>query len=151
MHPLMQAKNTVLCASLCLSFVFVGSLAPAASAQGRRGRVATSTRPRVPGMYSTMKYFRDTGDVGGIEVFIVGASSADEVRYFALVQLAEGVPKPPVLVEVSVKGDEVRFTIPGNAAALGTFVGRVTEKALVGEFSGDAGRLELLRGKSYWQ
>ncbi len=111
----------------------------------------TPASPRVTGVFTTMRHFPDSGDVGGIEIFIVAASSAEILRYFAFVQLAEGVPLPPVLVEATVIREEVRFVVPDTVAGAGTFVGRVTEKGLVGTFSGTLGHVELPRGRSYWQ
>lgn len=79
-----------------------------------------------------------------MEIFIVGANAG----YFAVVQIAEGVPGTPVVVPVEVDGDTLTFTMPGNTPQ--TFQGRVTSSHLEGRLE-PGGRLSIRRSKSYWQ
>jgi hypothetical protein len=94
-------------------------------------------------MFSDMRYSEGSGDVSGREIFIVGANDG----YFAVVQIAEGVPGTPVVVPVEVDGDRITFTVPGSPPEI--FEGRVTSSRLEGRLG--LGRLSIRRSKSYWQ
>ena len=111
---------------------------------------APSTAVQIAGLFSDMHFNRDTGDIGGAEVFIVRSLEHGTAEYFALVQLAFGKPDDPVLTRVTVtKSTEVEFEMPNSK--LGTFRGRVTADALVGAFDGNGVALRLRRGKSFYQ
>jgi hypothetical protein len=96
---------------------------------------------RVTGMFSDMHYIADAGDVLGTEVFIAFTSKG----YWAVVQMAEGVPDIPVVVPVTIKGTDVSFILSDKL----TFAGTVTPTALVGTLGYE--KVSLRRGKSYWQ
>lgn len=110
---------------------------------------AAEKRDRVTGLFSDMHWVEEAGDVVGTEV-LISYSSGMKGHYWAYVQVAEGSPSPPVLVEATVSGDRVEFTLPGSKG-LGHFVGKVTAKALVGKFDSSEAVVTLPRRKSYWQ
>jgi hypothetical protein len=110
-----------------------------------------SSSPKVTGLFSNMRFYPDSGDVGGMEVFIVYASEGMSGQHYASVQQAEGSPEPPVIVKVTVISDKIEFKLPGAAGEASTFRGRVTAKSLVGSFEGSDEVLSLRRGKSCWQ
>jgi hypothetical protein len=117
--------------------------APAASAAQRGAR-----GPRVTGLYSNMRHSPESGDVGGMEVFVVYSGEG----YFAVVQLAEGVPSPPVVAKAKVEGARIEFTLPaGGAQGASKFAGTISAGGLTGRFEGDAKPTFLRRKQSYWQ
>jgi hypothetical protein len=111
---------------------------------------AAEPKARPTGLFSDMTWVEEGGDVVGMEVLISYTPGGSEGQYWAYVQIAEGVPSPPVVVEATVKGDRVEFTLP-KSTGLGKFVGRATNKALVGKFEGSITTVKLPRRKSYWQ
>jgi len=106
--------------------------------------------PKLTGIYSNMRKFPDSGDIAGMEVFILAACDPVDVEFFALVQFAEGVPEPPSLVKLRVSGRDIEFDVPDPSRKTGAFRGRVTDNALVGRF-GNGAQLRLAKGKSFWQ
>ena len=107
--------------------------------------------PRITGIYSDMHYYEDAGDLAGMEVIIVLGPSAPGGAFWVLFQDSGGEPSTPILVQATVTGQKIEFTLPADASSLGTFRGKVTEAALVGRFSGMQGKIRLPRGRSYWQ
>ena len=89
-----------------------------------------------------MHYSPDSGDVSGMEVWIVYGLKG----YYAVVQVAEGMPQTPVVVAAEVDGSVIRFVYPSENMR---FEGHVTNAGLVGTFG--PGRVVLRRKKSYWQ
>lgn len=108
---------------------------------------------RVTGVYSDMSFNKESGDVSGIEIFIVFSREG----YIAIFQDAEGSPSVPVAVPLSVKGSKIEFTLPVRNGYSGKFVGKIENGKLVGQFLegevGKEGRVEikLKKGRSYWQ
>ena len=87
---------------------------------GSDGPVAADEAPRVTGLFSDMRRIADAGDLVGMEVFIVYSTDGIRGRHWAFVQIAEGVPAQPFLVEVSVVGDQIQFvTAAGDPRRLG--------------------------------
>jgi hypothetical protein len=110
---------------------------------------APKADPRVTGMFSNME-FDGEEDVGGFEVFIVYGND----KYFAYVQIAEGMPGDPVLVKAWIEGRKVEFDLPKGQGNLDHFKGQVTKKGLTGVFSGsdrDPVKTFLPRRASYWK
>jgi hypothetical protein len=112
---------------------------------------STQKQARVTGFFSDMQYIPEAGDVVGAEVWIVYGGD----HYYATIQLAEGVPFPPVVVPVDVSGSTVKFAVPdqgvnadGIPAPL-NFEGIVTPTGLVGKVGSQ--KLNLKRRSSYWQ
>jgi hypothetical protein len=114
--------------------------------------VAQRLKPKTTGVFSNMEYHKDSGDVSGIEVFIVNTKHG----YMATVQIAEGEPDAPILVPVTQSGDSLSFEVPSAGAKL-LFTGTVKADGLYGHFNNGAfsdrsdGRFMLRRGRSYWQ
>jgi hypothetical protein len=106
---------------------------------------------KVTGLYSNLHWVKEAGDVVGTEVLIVYSTGGLPGQHWAYVQIAEGSPSPPFLVKATVSGDQVEFTLPEAAGKARRFMGKVTEKGLVGQFEGSAEKLVLPRRKSYWQ
>lgn len=105
---------------------------------------------RLTGVYSDMARVEETGDIVGTEIFLLVSTDGMEVDFHALVQFAEGVPEPPQLVDVDVRGASIEF----EATFLGRpvrFRGRVTADSLEGELDGLSGEVSLPRGRSFWQ
>lgn len=104
-------------------------------------------------MYSDMAFNKESGDVSGIEIFIVFSQDG----FKAMFQDAEGSPSVPVIIPVDVKGPNIAFELPARNGYSGKFVGRIENGKLVGRFlSGATGKeggseIRLKRGKSYWQ
>jgi hypothetical protein len=111
-------------------------------AQGQKGL-------RVTGTYTNMYYNEEGGDLLGDEIRIVGTSTG----YQATLQFAQGVPDALILVDVKVAGDKISFSIPDSSNYPGEFNGTLGNGALRGEFrfkGGGTEKVELRRGKSYW-
>src|SRR5436190_13391704 len=106
--------------------------------------VGQSRSPRVTGIFTDMHYITDVGDLLGTEVFIVGGGNG----YKAIVQIAQGSPGDPVVVPVTVKGNDVSFELPPTYHNL-KFSGRVSTQALTGNLGSE--RVALRRRNSYWQ
>ena len=102
---------------------------------------------KITGIYSDMKYNKESGDVVGNEIFIVFSRNG----YFAILQSSEGEPSRPVVVPVSVNGVNVRFSVPPDMDSRGDFQGLICNKHLAGKFSGNDQKINLVRKNSYWQ
>lgn len=74
------------------------------------------------------------GDYGGTEVYLTDAGG----QWYALVTVAEGVLKRPVLVEANVTGDDydnIEFTLPGEDGGR-KFQGKMTKTGMTLDESG---------------
>ncbi|PYS47432.1 MAG: hypothetical protein DMF68_15970 [Acidobacteria bacterium] len=108
----------------------------------------TSRKVQVTGIYSSLRYVEDAGDVVGMEIFI--SNSRD--GYHATVQIAEGVMFAPILIEVQVKGTNIEFTLPESAGQRARkFLGQLTANGITGKFQDDVKSTFLKRKNSYWQ
>ena len=94
------------------------------------------------GIFSDMRFVPQAGDVVGVEVFVMNGGD------YAVVQIAEGAPDAPVVVEPVVRGAEISFSVPFGGEVL-KFSGRITGNALVGTLG--PSKVNLRRGRSYWQ
>lgn len=110
----------------------------------------SQTRTKITGVYSNLEYIKENGDVVGMEINIVYSTDGTKGQHYALVQEAEGVPTPPVLVQVSVNKDEIEFSISSQQSKR-TFRGKIGKKELVGKFDGKVESIHLKRKKGYWQ
>jgi len=72
------------------------------------GAAQNEIRSKPTGHFGQLEYHRESGDLLGIEVFIVLTRS----DYMAVVQLAEGAPGIPVVVPVTVERSSISFTVP---------------------------------------
>lgn len=104
---------------------------------------------RITGIYSSLHYNDEGGDLTGMELLII----PDHSGYVACVQLAEGGSPLVVVVPFTVTGSRVQFTLPtgsvyGGTHLTGSFVSG--GKKLVLQWP--QGQQEMLaRGRSYWQ
>jgi hypothetical protein len=103
---------------------------------------------QVTGIYTDMHVSEVTGDIGGTEIFILRSN----LGYHVLIQLAEGVPGTPVLVQAEVSGLNIEFELPSDSrlSGLGHFKGALAADTLRGRFS-NSFEVSLPRGSSFWQ
>lgn len=108
----------------------------------------------VPGIYSSLTYHRESGDLIGMEVMLVPSREG----WSAVVQIAQGASVTPVVVSADVQGEKISFSLPENESGYeGKFVGHLTKEGIEGEFT--QGQLapngervfHLRKGASYWQ
>ena len=105
--------------------------------------------PRITGTYTNMHYVAEAGDVIGYEIKIVFTGDG----FQAVLQIAEGVPGELVIVEVRSDNAKITFSIPAPNTHAGQFSGTIANGVLKGEFlfkKGGSDKVELRRGKSYW-
>jgi len=91
-------------------------------------------RPQIAGLFSNMGVGAESGDVGGVELFITYGRDG----FYALFQMAEGIPDVPVLVKLEVRDSTVTFTFPADSRyheGLRTFTGTVAGNGLTGKFA----------------
>jgi hypothetical protein len=103
---------------------------------------------KVTGTYSTLAFA--AGHAQGIEVFIVRGPGS---RYYAMVQCADGELGRPVLLEASIRAEDIRLPVIVDAGArcpAGAFVGLIGSDGIRGAFAG-AGTIMLPRKASAWQ
>ena len=105
-------------------------------------------KSQITGMFSSMHYVEEAGDVIGMEIFIIDGGDG----YYATVQIAQGAPDPPVLVKIAVKGPVIEFILPNSSTMnLGKFSGKISARGMVGKFQNAEKSEFLSRRKSYWQ
>jgi hypothetical protein len=105
--------------------------------------------PRITGTYTNMYYNRGGGDVLGDEIKIVFTGT----EFQGALQIAEGVPGPLMVVQIHANGSTIDFVLPDSSPYAGQFSGTIENGILKGEFrfkSGGADKVELRKGKSYW-
>jgi hypothetical protein len=114
---------------------------------------AQATVPNKPtGLFGRLEYHKESGDVLGLEIFIVKGRSG----YVAVLQIAEGVPDDPIVVPIKLKGSELSFEVQSGEVSL-RYTGTVRPDGLYGRFDNAAfsdrkdGLFLLRRGRSYWQ
>jgi hypothetical protein len=136
--------------SLVLAITICGAVSTQACAVERQ-------KVRVPGIYSSLVYSEEGGDLLGTEIFIVPSDLAN-LAYVVFVQCWEGGSTPPVTVPVKVSGDSISFTVPGPSCAEGTYKGRISKAGFDGTFmrrlvdgTSKAEPVHLKRKPSYWQ
>lgn len=108
-----------------------------------------SAAPRLTGTYSDMNYNAQGGDVLGTEIRIVNTRKG----YQGVIQFSEGTPEELVVVDIQIKNDAVSFVVPEPSPYAGEFTGNIRGGVLKGEFrykSGGSEKVELKKGKSYW-
>jgi hypothetical protein len=108
---------------------------------------AQTSKTKVAGVYSNLRYSQEGGDLLGMELLVVPSATG----YTAFVQIAEGGAPYTAVVPVAVAGSQISFTLPPDGAYGGMrFDGELRGGSLV--ISWPAGTNETLRrGKSYWQ
>lgn len=115
--------------------------------QAKTGKARTG--PRLTGTYSDMYYNAEGGDVLGTEIKIVNTRKGLQ----GAIQFSEGTPEELVIVDVQLKDGVVSFAVPESSPYAGEFTGTISNGILKGEFhfkSGGSNKVELKKGKSYW-
>ena len=104
---------------------------------------------KLTGVYTNLEYSSESGDVIGMEVFLVYSKKG----YYAIFQDSEGEPSIPVVISAKIDSKNITFIIPRNSGTSysGEFKGRFTERGLVGAFKGIKQKIILERRNSYWQ
>jgi len=105
--------------------------------------------PQITGTYTNMQYVAEAGDVIGYEIKIVFTGD----RFQGALQIAEGVPGELMVVDVHSDNAKISFSIPDRSTYAGQFTGTIENAVLKGEFlfkNGGSEKVELPRGKSYW-
>jgi hypothetical protein len=107
----------------------------------------------VTGIYTNMSFNSQSGDVSGIELFIVFTKEG----YKGIFQDVDGVLNVPIVVPMKIDKSEVSFELPDREGYVGKFTGKILKGKIVGRFS--AGQISadgseaivLIKKKSYWQ
>jgi hypothetical protein len=108
---------------------------------------STSPANKVTGVYSSMSYNKEAGDIIGVEVFVVYSRDGYRVIY----QSSEGEPIAPIVVPAKIQGDSISFSVPPDVDSRGSFVGKIEAAQMIGVFSGSGEVMTLKRRPSYWQ
>ena len=113
--------------------------------------VVDGSNGEVTGLFSTFRLSEKSGDIVGAEIHIV----PNPMGYSAIVQASEGAPCFPEVVNLSVQGNTIEFTISPNSASgfpPGRYVGHITREHLLldGPTEGFT-KYKMPRKKSYWQ
>jgi len=101
------------------------------------------------GTYGDMYCNSQGGDVLGTEIKIVNTRKGLQ----GAIQFSEGAPEELVIVDIQVKNGIVSFVVPESSPYAGEFTGTISNGILTGEFhfkSGGSNKVELKKGKSYW-
>jgi hypothetical protein len=85
----------------------------------------------IPGFYTEWEVSPESGDIGGIEIFVFNSTHGPYVVY----TLAEGEPGLPVLVKAQLEGDTISFKVDDRA-----YTGKFTPEGLIFE-EGDFKRI----------
>jgi hypothetical protein len=128
--------------SLALFAVLAGSMQAQSTPAQRHGLAF--------GTFSNLHYIAQTGDVVGTEITII----PQHKTAYAIFQCSEGMPDDPVLVPVSINGNQIQFTVRSQDKSCdGVFTGAITPKGLKllpqSQKPSEGGEL-LLRRASYW-
>ena len=106
------------------------------------------------GIYSSLSYNNEGGDLLGIEILVF----LGDIGYFVLFQSAEGEPYRPEVIPAKINGNIIKFTLSDkNKGYSGEFIGEFNSTGLSGQFSNGQlspfgkKKVKLLKGQSYWQ
>ncbi len=113
---------------------------------------AETSKVRVVGTYTNLRYSSGSGDLGGVEIKIVPARGRG---LQGALQIAEGAPSELMVVDVIVEKNKIRFRIPNSYPIYGggTFEGVIEPAAIRGQFTfGEAvnEEISLKRERGYW-
>jgi hypothetical protein len=137
----MPTKTTLSTVLSALALLATAILTSPSSVEGQKS-------PRITGTYTNMHYVAEPGDVIGYEIKIVFTGD----KFQAALQIAEGVPGE-LVVDVQSDNAKITFAIPDSNSYAGQFKGIIESGVLKGEFlfkNGGSEKVELRRGKSYW-
>ena len=82
---------------------------------------AQSAAAYIPGFYTDMEASPESGDIGGMEIFVFDSYQGPYVVF----TLAEGEPQPPVLVKAKLDGNKLSFNVGATS-----YTGQFTPKGL---------------------
>jgi hypothetical protein len=102
------------------------------------------------GIFSTLRVSERSGDVEGVEVFVVGGGLGLSV----VVQGSEGAPGVPLVLNPQIRGNEIEFQVPRSCPCglqEGRYRGTVTSSGITLNGPANFGQRFLPRGDSYWQ
>ena len=102
------------------------------------------------GIFSNLKRDIKTGDMSGIELFVMHSNSG----YYLTYQCAAGEIAPPVLLPAKIEKSNIEFKIPNDFkffCNFGTFKGTIDMSGIKGRFSNNEEFIFLIRKQSYWQ
>ena len=105
---------------------------------------------KVTGIFSSMYQNPETEDIVGMEIFILKTRN----QYYAILQMAEGEPYKPVIVEVKITGNNIEFKTPGppeDYIPQDVFKGKISQTGISGKWEKAGYESFLKRGKSFWQ
>jgi hypothetical protein len=112
--------------------------------------VSISKEIKYTGTFSSLQYFKESGDLGGAELRIVLTPSG----YQGVLQIAEGFPGELILIpRLIFNKDKVSFKISEPSDYRGVFEGTISQEGIIGVFTYETGgvlRLNLKRKQSYW-
>lgn len=111
-------------------------------------------KSNITGIYTNMQYNEESGDINGIELFIV-LRHEGFVAYF---QDAEGGPFLPIIVPIEIKNKKIEFEVPRRDHGYsGKFIGKIHDGYIELSNLSESSNLEttqkivLSKGMSYWQ
>ena len=151
----LRVASTLLALTLSLASVaqpISGALEPPRERNTPVIEAQAALRNKPTGTFGRLRYGEESGDLSGIEIFIMMGLSG----YVAVVQIAEGAPADPVVVPVTLEGAVVSFEMQSGKETL-RYKGTVRADGLYGRFDNAAfsgredGFFLLRRGQSYWQ
>ena len=96
-----------------------------------------------------MYFNKEGGDVVGDELKIVATGKG----YQGALQFAEGAPSNLIVVDTKLDGAKISFSVRDSDSYASEFDGTIENGFLKGQFhfkSGATEKVELRRGKSYW-
>jgi hypothetical protein len=111
---------------------------------------SNATKAKVTGIFSTLAYSAQGGDMVGVEVFI----TSDGGAFYAIVQCGAGRLGAPILVPAVVDAPQISFTLPKENEANcpdGEVKGTITARGLRAKIADRDWPEYLPRRKSYWQ
>jgi hypothetical protein len=102
------------------------------------------------GTFSSMSVSERTGDIAGMELFVVPGANGHVV----IAQGTEGAPGTPVVLPSTVSGAVVEFVVPPScpcALLEGRYRASLADDGLTLSRQGDSRTVFLPRGDSFWQ
>jgi hypothetical protein len=108
-----------------------------------------STGP-LPGMYSSLTNSQRSGDIVGMELFVVPGGNG----WHGVLQGSEGAPGIPMVVPLQTSGASVRFSVPPNCSCAlppGDYTAELSRSGAKVRGPLQFGERQLPRTTSYWQ
>jgi hypothetical protein len=108
------------------------------------------TVAKISGIYSSLRYVEETGDLVGLEIMVI--PTGNHVEWNAVIQVAEGGSPSVAIVPLTALKDHFEFHMPADGP-LAHIRCEVRFLAMGAELSGSSCFEEhsLKRTKSYWE